>query len=154
MPYDMSLADSVREYLSEIPNIEVEEKEMFSVLNFMVHGKTCVCVSGDKLMLRFDPNRQEELYEWSGYETMLMKGKEYKGYCYINPEGFRDKKDLEYLINICLEYNKVSKNQRNEPRAANISFRQRAGALNGASALFRYIGGSQKKPLIIVLNKF
>ena len=109
MPYNIGLADSVREYLSEIPNIDVEEKEMFSVLNFMVNGKTCVCVSGEKLMLRFDPNRQEELYEWSGYETMFMKGKEYKGYCYINPEGFRDKKDFDYLLKICLDYNKVSK---------------------------------------------
>jgi hypothetical protein len=109
MSYDINLADRVREYLSEVPNIDVEEKEMFSVLNFMVNEKTCICVSGEKLMLRFDPNRQEELYEWSGYETMLMKGKEYKGYCYINPEGFRNKKDLEYLISICLDYNKVSK---------------------------------------------
>lgn len=109
MPYDTSLADQIREFLVQIPDIEVEEKEMFSVLNFMVNGKTCVCVSGENLMLRFDPNLQEELSERSGYETMLMKGKEYKGYCYINPEGFRNKKDFEYFINICLEYNKVSK---------------------------------------------
>ncbi|WP_194778310.1 TfoX/Sxy family protein [Pararhodonellum marinum] len=109
MPYDIGLADRVREYLSEIPNLAVEEKGMFSVLNFMVNGKTCVCVSGEKLMLRFDPNRQEELYEWSGYETMLMKGKEYKGYCYINPAGFRNKNDFDYLLKICIDYNIVSK---------------------------------------------
>lgn len=109
MTYDMVLADRVREYLSEIPNIVVEEKEMFAVLNFMVNGKTCVCVSGEKLMLRFDPNRQVELYEWSGYETMLMKGKEYKGYCYINPEGFKHKKDFDSLLKMCLEYNVLAK---------------------------------------------
>jgi len=101
--------NKVREFLAEIPDIEVEEKEMFAVLNFMVNGKTCVCVSGEKLMLRFDPKLQEELYEWSGYETMLMKGKEYKGYCYINPEGFSNKKDFDYLLKICLDYNKISK---------------------------------------------
>lgn len=108
MPVDIGLVDRVRAYLSEIPTIDVEEKEMFSVLNFMVNGKTCVCVSGDKLMLRFDPNLQEDLYEWRGYETMLMKGKEYKGYCYINPEGYRIKKDFDHLINLCLDYNKIS----------------------------------------------
>ncbi len=107
MPYDINLVNKVREYLSEIPDLNITEKEMFSVLNFMVNGKTCVCVSGDKLMLRFDPNFQEELYEWYGYETMLMKGKEYKGYCYINPEGFKNKKDFDYLMKICLDYNKV-----------------------------------------------
>jgi hypothetical protein len=109
MAYDMKLADKVRAFLSEIPDIEVEEKEMFAVLNFMVNGKTCVCVSGENLMLRFDPKLQEELSEKTGYETMLMKGKEYKGYCYINPEGFRQRKDFEYFINVCLDYNKVSK---------------------------------------------
>jgi TfoX N-terminal domain len=108
MAYDTNLVNKVREFLAEIPDIEIEEKEMFAILNFMVNGKTCVCVSGENLMLRFDPVLQEELSERNGYETMLMKGKEYKGYCYINPEGFSNKKDFEYLINICLYYNKVS----------------------------------------------
>jgi hypothetical protein len=108
MAYDINLSNRVREFLAEIPDIEIEEKEMFSVLNFMVNGKTCICVNGKKLMLRFDPKLQEELSERNGYETMLMKGKEYKGYCYINPEGFKDRKDFEYFINICLEYNKIS----------------------------------------------
>lgn len=109
MAYDTKLADKVREYFAEILDLEVIEKEMFSVLNFMVNGKTCVCVSGENLMLRFDPKLQEELAEKNGYETMLMKGKEYKGYCYINPDGFKTRGDFEYFINLCLEYNKISK---------------------------------------------
>lgn len=109
MAYDTNLADRVREILAEVPNIEVEEKEMFAVLNFLVNGKTCVCVSGENLMLRFDPKLQEKLSEKSGYETMLMKGKEYKGYCYINPGGFKDRKDFEFYVNLCLDYNKVAK---------------------------------------------
>lgn len=114
MAYDTNLADRVREYLAEIPNIDIEEKEMFNVLNFMVNDKTCVCVRGENLMLRFDPSRQEELYEKDGYETMLMKGKEYKGYCYINPVGFRDKKDFEFFLNLCLDYNKVAKSSKKQ----------------------------------------
>lgn len=112
MAYNINLADRVREYLAEIPSIDIEEKEMFNVLNFMVNGKTCVCVSGEKLMLRFDPSRQEELSEKDGYETMLMKGKEYKGYCYINPNGFKDRKDFEFFLNLCLDYNKIVKSSK------------------------------------------
>jgi hypothetical protein len=112
MAYDTNLADRVREYLVEIPDIDIEEKEMFNVLNFMVNGKTCVCVSGLNLMLRFDPIRQEELSEKDGYETMLMKGKEYKGYCYINPDGFKNRKDFEFFLNLCLDYNKVAKSSK------------------------------------------
>lgn len=115
MVYDINLANRVREFLAEVPNIEVEEKEMFAVLNFMVNGKTCVCVRGEDLMLRFDPNLQEELSERRGYETMLMKGKEYKGYCYINPEGLRTQKDFAYFINLCLDYNPVAKQSRKKP---------------------------------------
>ena len=44
MAYNIQLADRVREYLAEVPDIEIEEKEMFAVLNFMVNGKTCICV--------------------------------------------------------------------------------------------------------------
>jgi len=109
MAYNTTLVNKVREFLAEIQDIEIEEKEMFAILNFMVNGKTCVCVSGENLMLRFDPKLQEEISERNGYETMLMKGKEYKGYCYINPEGFKDRTDFEYYLNLCLDYNKFSK---------------------------------------------
>ena len=116
MAYDINLADRVREFLAEAPNIEVEEKEMFAVLNFMVNGKTCVCVRGEDLMLRFDPKLQEELSERRGYETMYMKGKEYKGYCYIAPEGFKNRKDFEYFLNLCLDYNKIAKKSKKSVR--------------------------------------
>jgi hypothetical protein len=112
MAYDIKLADRVRRYLAEIPDLEIEEKTMFNVLNFMVNGKTCVCVKDESLMLRFDPTLQEEVAEKNGYETMLMKGKEYKGYGYINPEGFQSNKDFEYFVNLCLDYNKVAKSSK------------------------------------------
>ena len=112
MEYDVKLADRLREFFSEIPSLDVEEKKMFNVLNFMVNGKTCVCVSGENLMCRFDPRMQEEISEKTGYQTMLMKGKEYKGYCYINPDGIKTKKDFEFFVNLCLEYNKIAKSSK------------------------------------------
>jgi isopenicillin N synthase-like dioxygenase len=112
MAYDSNVTNRVREYLAEIPNMEIEEKEMFNVLNFMVNGKTCVCVKDESLMLRFDPNLQDEISEKNGYETMLMKGKTYKGYCYINPEGYKTKEDFEYFMSVCLDYNKIAKSSK------------------------------------------
>jgi hypothetical protein len=85
----------------------------------MVNGKTCICVSGENLMLRFEPKKQVELGEKRGYETMLIKGKEYKGYCYINPAGFKDKKDFAFFVKVCLEYNKHSKMSRKLKRKTN-----------------------------------
>lgn len=60
-------------------------------------------------MLRFDPGRQEEVAERNGYHTMLMKGKEYKGYGYIDSYGIQDPRDFAYFLTLCLDYNKRAK---------------------------------------------
>jgi len=109
MAYDTKLADRIREYLAEIPNLKIEEKKMFRGLTFMVNGKMCINVSGENLMCRFTPKLQDEIAEKKGYQPMIMKGKEYKGYCYVNPEGIKAKKDFEDFISLCLDYNKVLK---------------------------------------------
>lgn len=109
MAYDTALADRLREYLAEVPYISIEEKKMFSGMAFLVNGKMCINVAGDRLMCRFDPARQEEVAGRKGFEPMVMKGKELDGYCYVDPEGFRTKKDLEYWLEICLEFNNKAK---------------------------------------------
>jgi hypothetical protein len=112
MPYDLAVADGIREYLAKIPKLHIEEKEMFRGLTFMVNGKMCISVSGDKLMCRFDPERNEEVAEREGFENMIMKGKVYKGFGYVEPHGFKSKKDFEYWINLCLEYNPKAKSSK------------------------------------------
>ena len=109
MPYDTKLADRIREHLTTFPKLKIEEKKMFSGVGFMVNGKMCVNVSGENLMCRFDPALQDELAERNGYEPMIMKGKELKGYCYVQPIGFKSKKDFEYWVNLCLEFNERAK---------------------------------------------
>ena len=91
MAYSEFLADRVRGSFKE-NHTGFEEKKMFGGLAFMVNGKMCVNVSGENLMCRFDPKLQNEISEKKGYEPMIMKGKEYKGYCYVNPDGIKAKK--------------------------------------------------------------
>ena len=86
---------------------------MFRGLTFMVNGKMCINVSGENLMCRFDPKLQDEIAEKKGFQSMIMKGKEYKGYCYINPAGFKDKKDFDFFVNLCLDFNKTGKSSKN-----------------------------------------
>lgn len=69
----------------------------------------CVDVSEENLMCRFDPKLKQELAEKKGYQPMIMKGKEYLGYCYIKPNGIVNKSDFEYFINLCIEFNKIAK---------------------------------------------
>lgn len=109
MAYSDELADRVREYLSKVPKLKVEEKKMFRGLAFMVNGKMCVNVSGENLMCRFDPDLTDDLAERNGYLPMVMKGKAMKGYCYVEPMGFKAKKDFEFWVNLCLDFNKHAK---------------------------------------------
>jgi uncharacterized protein YdhG (YjbR/CyaY superfamily)/TfoX/Sxy family transcriptional regulator of competence genes len=107
MAYNENLADRIREALAHLP--KVEEKKMFRGVAFLVDEKMCINVSGDEMMCRFDPALQETIAEKNGFRTMIMKGRVYKGYGYISQDGIKSKKDFDYWINLCLEFNKKVK---------------------------------------------
>jgi TfoX/Sxy family transcriptional regulator of competence genes len=112
MAYDEKLADRVREYLYESGTTEIEEKTMFGGLAFLVKGKMCVNVSGPKLMCRFDPDLLEEIAEKNGFQSMVMKGKVYQGYGYVNPEAIGTHEELAYWLNLCLSFNDKAKSSK------------------------------------------
>ncbi len=112
MAYDLILANRVRAYLEEQQKLRVEEKAMFGGLAFLINDKMCINVSGDQLMCRFDPGQTEALSERLGFQPMIMRGSELKGYCYVDPIGFKSKKDFEFWMNLCLDYNATAKSSR------------------------------------------
>lgn len=115
MAYNTKLADRIREYLAGFSNLKIEERKMFRGLTFMINEKLCISISNENLMCRFDPVLQEEVAEKNGFQPMIMKGNELKGYCYVGSEGYKKMKDLEYWINLCLSFNakaKASKKQK------------------------------------------
>jgi TfoX/Sxy family transcriptional regulator of competence genes len=107
MAYNEKLADRVREALMHLPH--VEEKKMFRGLAFLVNGKMCINVSGDELMCRYDPLFNIEVSQKRGVCPLVMKGKELKGYCYVNEDGYSRKKDFDYWVALCLAFNKEAK---------------------------------------------
>lgn len=109
MVYNIELADKIREYLTEIPNLNIPEKKMFGGLAFLIDDKMCVNVSGNNLMLRYNPDLEEDVSNRIGFLPMIMKGKQMQGFCYVEPEGFRKVDDFDYWMKISLEYNKIAK---------------------------------------------
>ena len=67
MAYNIELANKVRERLAKVPDIEIEEKKMFSGLSFLVNGKMCINISGDNLMCRYPVSYKHLLahYTWN-----------------------------------------------------------------------------------------
>ena len=112
MAYNIELADRVRNYLSKRPHLDIEEKKMFGGLAFMINGKMCVNVSKDRLMCRFDPAREEEVSQKVGFQSMNMKKRNYKGFCYVHPEGYEKEEDFAWWVDLCLDFNKYAKSSK------------------------------------------
>jgi TfoX/Sxy family transcriptional regulator of competence genes len=114
MAFDQELAERIRKAFSHLPN--VEEKIMFKGIAFMVDGKMCVNVSGDEMMCRIDPALHDASIEKEGCRSVIMKGRVYKGYVYINQESIKSKKDFNYWLQLSLDFNKHAKASRKRKR--------------------------------------
>lgn len=107
MAFDEILVDKIRESLSDLSN--VEEKNMFGGVCFMLNGKMCIGVVKDEMMCRIDPKLDEIVLEKEGCRQMDFTGKPMKGYVFISEDGIKNKKDFDYWVNLCLEFNKEAK---------------------------------------------
>ena len=108
MSYNEKLADRTREIIA-VTHKNVEEKRMFGGLCFMVNDKMCVGVEKERLMVRFDPSKTEEVMEKEGSRPMDFTGRVMKGYVFVDVDTLNTKKKLEYWIKLALEYNKTAK---------------------------------------------
>ncbi len=110
MPYNEKIAERIRKALMHLSN--VKEKKMFGSLAFMVDDKMCINVGSDRIMCRIDPDLHNNATKRKGCNTVVMHGKEYKGFVYIDNEQLKNKSDLDYWIMLALEYNKIAKASR------------------------------------------
>jgi TfoX/Sxy family transcriptional regulator of competence genes len=115
MAYHEKLAERTRELIAQTQK-RVEEKAMFGGLCFMVNDKMCVGVEKDRLMVRIDPARYDEVMEKEGCYPMDFTGKIMKGFVFVDAAALDTKKKLEYWISLALEYNKVARASRKKIR--------------------------------------
>ena len=107
MAYNEALADRIREAL--VDRTDVEEKKMFRGVTFMVDGKMCISVSGEEIMCRIDPAEHEAILEHSDTREMVHGGRAMKGFIYVGEQGTRTKKELDFWIKKCLDFNKYAR---------------------------------------------
>lgn len=112
MAYNERLANRIREYLSELPN--VEEKTMMGGLTFMVNDKMCIGIIKDEMMCRIDPGFHERAVEIQGCRTMDFTKRPMKGYVMVDETGMKSKKEFEFWINLALEFNKIAKSSKSK----------------------------------------
>jgi TfoX/Sxy family transcriptional regulator of competence genes len=110
MAYNQKLAERIRERLADIK--KVKEKEMMGGLTFMVNDKMCVGIIQDEMMCRIDPEVQESALSKTGCRIMDFTGRPMKGYVMVDDTGMKSKKDFDYWIALCLEFNKKAKSSK------------------------------------------
>jgi hypothetical protein len=78
---------------------------MMGGLCYMVNDKMCMGIIKNKLMARIDPEKYEDALTKKGCREMDFTHRPMKGFIFVEPEGIDLDKDLEYWIQMALEYN-------------------------------------------------
>jgi len=113
MVYNTKLADRIREALAHLP--DVEEKEMFRGICFMVNGKMCVCVSGDEMLCRIGAGQMETALEDNGVRQMVMaRNKPSRDFVFVSEEAFRSQKGFDRWIKLALDFNPLAKSSKKQ----------------------------------------
>lgn len=118
MAFDEFLADRVRRVLTE-KHVSFEEKKMMGGLCFMVDDKMCLGILRNDLMARIDPDLYDRALTRQGSRKMDFTGRPMKGFVFVEPIGIDREADLEYWIQLCLDFNpkaQSSKKKRSSQR--------------------------------------
>lgn len=117
MAYDTFLADRIRSFFQQ-KHSSFFEKHMFGGLCFMVDDKMCCGIHYDKkkqtdlLMARVGEDASELALERTGCHPMDFTGRPMKGYVFITPDGFDSDADLDYWLQLCLDFNPLAKSSK------------------------------------------
>lgn len=111
MAYDQHLAERISGVLRE-KRVRFEAKNMMGGLCYMIDDKMAVGVVKDSLMIRIDPALYEPSLRKKGCRPMDFTGKVLKGFLLVNPIGIDMQKDLEYWIQLCLDFNPKAKSSK------------------------------------------
>ena len=111
MAYDEHLGERISEVLKE-KRVKYEAKNMMGGLCFMINDKMAVGVIKDSLMARIDPAIYESSLKTKGCRPMDFTGKIMKGFVRVDPIGIDSDKDLEYWIQVCLDFNPQAKSSK------------------------------------------
>ncbi|HJU75185.1 MAG TPA: TfoX/Sxy family protein [Gemmatimonadaceae bacterium] len=121
MAFDEKLAARLRTLLAT--RQDVQEKQMFGGVAFLVRGSMCVGVHKDDLIVRLDPEATERALTRAHTRRFDLTGRPMKGWILVEPKGLRNDAALGAWIGMALEYvaklPAASKSTKRTARAAN-----------------------------------
>ena len=115
MAYDEYLADRIRTVLNE-KKVSFEEKKMMGGLCYLVDDKMCLGVVKSNLMARIDPDIYDQAMTKTGCREMDFTGRPMKGFVFVEPEGIDMDEDLDYWVELCLDFNPKAKSSKKKKK--------------------------------------
>jgi TfoX/Sxy family transcriptional regulator of competence genes len=97
MAFDEHLAARIRASLDA--RADVDERNMFGGIAFLLAGNMCCGVYRDDLIVRLDPDEATSLMESeSGARAMDITGRPMRGWLMVAPEATAEDEDLERWV--------------------------------------------------------
>lgn len=121
MAYDELIADRMRRVFQD-KKVAFTEKKMFGGMCFMVEEKMCCGIHYDKkketdlLMARIGEEASVTAMERTGCHPMDFTGRPMKGYVFVTPDGFDSDVDMEYWLQLCIDFNPLAKASRKKKK--------------------------------------
>lgn len=124
MAYDSYFGERITKILTE-RKADFFSKNMMGGLVFMVDNKMLCGIHIDKrygdtlLMARIGEEAYEDELKKDVCLPMDFTGRPMRGYIFVTPEGCDKEEDLEYWIDLCLQFNphaKASKSKKKKPK--------------------------------------
>lgn len=104
MPYDQFLEERIAKMLRE-KHVPFETKKMMGGICFMVDDKMLAGVFKTRLMARIDPSLEQMALQTEFCSMLDSSGKSMHGFIYVDAAGIDMDNDLEYWIDLCLDFN-------------------------------------------------
>ncbi len=121
MAYDEHLADRIRQNFKE-KAVLFSEIKMMGGLCFMVNNKMCCGLLTDKntnkgmLMVRIGEANYQDALQKKHCSVMNFTGRSMKGYVFVNEDGFDMDEDLDYWIQLCINFNPLAKSSKKKAK--------------------------------------
>ncbi|MCP4456919.1 MAG: TfoX/Sxy family protein [Cytophagales bacterium] len=111
MAYDQHLEDRISRILKE-KGTPFDARKMMGGLCYMVDDKMCVGIVKDHLMARVGTEIYESVLSKPGCKPMDFTGRPMKGFVFVGAEGIDQEDELNYWIQLCLDFNPMAKSSK------------------------------------------
>lgn len=85
---------------------------------YMLHDKMLCGIIGNELMARIGPDKYDVSLTKPGRKKMDFTGRAMKGYVYIEADAIDTETDLEYWLQLCIDFNPLAKSSKKKTKKA------------------------------------